>query len=276
MNYIVGAGITAIAAYKIFPNSIVIAPERGVLPKTFFIWKDEHTKRFLEENNLKYETKTFTVGRLGNNVSLYNEITNKKSVNAPCEGRDKFEGYLLLEKLVPPPLARDTIRHVGSGCLSGVDRKYFDVDKIIWTAPVDNTTFFGKKYSVKYKAITFLDFKPDKELFDEDFLYLLEEKFLNAGIYRAVKNSDKYSFEINKFLYPKERLNCIEMICDHFKFSVSKFYECSTIHRARVIAKEHPKDINNLYFVGRYSQANYEIKLNDCLEKLYKIKDGLL
>jgi len=274
MNYIIGAGITAAAVHYFFPNSMVIAPSYGRVPKTFFVWKDKNTMKFVREFRIAYEEKKIIVGKKGNNIKLYNKITDKKKKNFPCENKESFEG-LMLNNLKIPLLVKDTIFEVKKDHLVGGKRCYYDVKNVFWTAHIDKTTFFGEKFMVSYKPITFLNFKTSESLFKENILYLLEEKFLNKGIYRATRNNGEWSFEVNKLLCKKEERKIVEFLCDEFGISVNCYSGKAELPKARVVTEEKTKDYENLFFIGRYAQCDYEIKLNDVIEKLYKIKETM-
>lgn len=287
MTIIVGAGIAGQLAKKIFPEATMIAESAGKMPIPFYFWKTPETEKLFNECFGGFVEKEIKVGYTGNNYWLYNKVTHKREDNLPC---DLKKTLTCLEPKEPfvfrEPDQKDTILFVLNNMLVGKLGTYHrhGNERIIWTGHLDETEFWDKRVYLYYRPITYLFFRSSKELFEADMQYFLEDKLLTVKIYRATKTKRDTAIEYG-YSYYFEIAGTVE-VCERKKlksyleiyFGIehniknAKFF---TVKKAVCSSKdENFEDQNNVYFVGRYAQNNHDIKANEMISKLYKIKES--
>lgn len=265
MNYIIGAGINGFIAKKFFPDYKIISDKKGFLPELFYIWNDKYTRRFCKENNIKYEIADVKIGKYGNDIKLYNKITHKPEQNVPCENKESFEALKINIEFEEPDI-KDTVVEITKNkivCKNHV----FDYDKLIYTGHITKDIFkkITKKYcSINYFPLSYVKIKDQTQIIISDFVYLLDPKYLSKKIYRVSKQDYGLCFEVagnisdirKKFF--DERFKNIEYF-EIKKGFVSGFNFLNQI-----------PEYKNIAFIGRYAEANHELKANDIIKNFYE------
>jgi len=289
-KFIAGSGISALIFSFYNPGYTIIAPNSGLggklqtdfLSKTIYIHEDEHSKQFLEDVGIEYKRRTHTIKYLKGGV-VQREIyqIDKLSFIRKKMLDDKFEPMslelsvsdyyinvldvdfnLLIQKLKEKAkIIDETIIRITEDMVV-TDKTSYEYEELVSTLPA---TIFNKLY-YQSKNIEFKSLPVTFCLADEvpnvlhgvpfDLMYFIDNKYKYT---RINAQNDKYLYEFSGKLTEEEVKKSLPNSAEILKYYVE---ETGIIF----------DNINNIpppkiKFLGRFSQWNHKIKINDVIKE---------